>query len=532
MSRLSSHGRAALTFSSPQVRFFKQAEVFFLWVKIALVACSISGLASCATRGKPSLNSSQLREDGSQTTSQATPLFAFWDSGYRGLTEHPDVPGAAQSKGIEGRFLESGNLENSLNQSQEGQFEFHLIHMNPAEYGPNFVFERLDRERFPDLFAHELFQTDSLSEELSQVVQEKMRQATLVLNQKFTRGSGQSPEQFAAEQSRRLKRVKDSVVMRANLAQRMTKKDLVGKSLVDGDSLVEIIQDTGIPFLNIEGTQVTARQLYNSAAVPMSDFIRLGLLITYGGHWTDATITINTDLATYENMLKTADKSLLIYFNPIYQQKTRSETLSQITAGETWWINTTGPNNPMLIDWLSCANTYWTNKVPGTDISRHLLFSKETGTQVDVNTIPEHIRNYLWIYLCWSRVTTAKPEESEKHILALNALDFQNEAPGPYAYLSAHLSQLPMLELTSRLFHAETHPLSSFDFAGLNAVPTAKDAYFRWIDNMKIIKIPGAVSKKLEKVFGRTAPQQNNDIKSKNVFQYIWSKAQASRTRT
>jgi|UniRef100_A0A7S4LK57 hypothetical protein len=424
-----------------------------------------------------------------------TPLFAFWDNGYHGYRDFLDIPGAAGIRGIGTRLIQSGNVANFLNQTGDTDFEFRLVHLNPAEYDHNHMFELLDRARHPGLYPDEFFDEAALEQELQDLVHQRLTDARTILKKRLQTCSAaaEPPSDDDPDFLAKLGRVRDGLLMRAYLAQKMTKRDLVQKAVWWGDSLPDTIQFAMKEFSKTE--------LFNYAAVPLSDFVRLGLMQVYGGFWVDTTVVVNSDLHGYQQMLQDSGKEVVIYFNPFYKQRTDSSALADITGGETWWISTSGPGVEILRDWFDCAKEYWLQKDPGQEIHLHPLFAKGNGVPVDVNRIPNEFRNYLWIYLCWARVVLAKPENALATVLALDA----HAHTGPYAFVRNHFNQATVLEWSTKIFAGEGTKFNE------------------WIDAMKAIKIPGVLANELGKRYGETGGM-DSDQNRKNIFSYVWAK--------
>jgi len=477
---------------------------------------------------------------------EKVPVFAFWDGGRQGL---------------EGTLLQKHNVNAFTKLSDSRRFETHLVHMNPKEYvegDGNFFMEILDRSDYPA----EFFGEATLDADYRALVGELVTAATPALRKNF-------PDEHVFAD--KLQRYKDAVHFRAYVASKMSKNDL--------------IQNKSKEF---QQKNFTAKELYGKAAVPMSDLVRLALLCKYGGIWVDSTVSMNTDLAYFYDELDKSGKSLFLYYNFMYMQDAKTfreaakaqgkalnpeqiKALRSVSGGETWWLVSKGKGHPLLKAWLDEALRYWTlkevaTKVPanGTtsyltpDLTAHPSFaSGPAGTpRVDINKIPAQLRNYLWIYLLWAKVTLERQQEALASVDARSA--FENLLPfkggkngivGPYVYMlgsnlqnadwSARAADV-FLPVTSGRRAApsgadETSATADEDLirtqgytAGAEIPEEAKrlpgNFYTRWIDQMKMIKVPGETAKDLKAVYGDDAGLAAR----KSVFTYIWEKKRAS----
>jgi hypothetical protein len=255
----------------------------------------------------------------------------------------------------------------------------------------------------------------------------------------------------------------------------------------------------------------SAMDFYKVAAVPLSDFVRLALLTKYGGFWVDTTVTINTNLDYFMESLLENRKNLFLYYNPWYRQNKivhTSEELRNAGAAETWWLVSPQPGHLLLQTWLRKAEQYWLQKIPGQDISEHSMF-RGSISPVQVSTIPEYLRNYLWIYLLWAQVVAENPVAAS----GIEARDaFENPAGvgsktnatvGPYVWMLVTNFQIAKLSA----------------FVG-DIVAKQEGPYTQWIDKMKVIKVPGAVAKDLQAIYKSQEGIEERD----NVFNYIWRK--------
>ena len=119
-------------------------------------------------------------------------LWGFWDSGHAGLESRP---------------IEKGNIGtwNRLNTDRD----IHLIHMNPAEYNEDFLFNRVNRSLFPD----EFFDFSKVEDQdLRKHIENLIEEAKSTLAKKF--GDGTS------EYHRALKDVESAYIMRGYLAEK------------------------------------------------------------------------------------------------------------------------------------------------------------------------------------------------------------------------------------------------------------------------------------------------------------------------
>jgi hypothetical protein len=434
-----------------------------------LLACLVLFLMHCKPR---KFNEAQ---QNSSPTAQI-PVFAFWDSG-----RNPP-------RGLDAMLIQGNNIKNMLNLSDPGKYRARVVHMNPSEFDENYLMNVLRPEDFPARFRDFFLNKESLDPATRQFLEAQKEAAR-----------GQLPKEITddpAKIEQALTRIEESTLLRLALSTRMTKSDL-------------------IQYKTTEFTQwlPTSEELYKKAAVPLSDFVRLALLTKYGGIWVDATISINTDLDYFFNSLKAKNKDLFLYYNPWYRQD-RSlfpvEEIRSIAAAETWWMVTPTPGHPMVRNWLENASDYWMQKTKGQDISQHPLFLKNSSNpNIDVQKIPAYLRNYLWIYLCWTRAVAKDASLAEARVLGADAfenpigLGGQNAVVGPYVWM-----------LYSNMQNAG---LSAF--VGEHATKR-EGPYLRWIDKMKILKIPGAVATDLKEIY----ESQDEAMARASVFKYIWSK--------
>lgn len=403
------------------------------------------------------------------------PVFSFWDSGKNGLAHYP---------------IQQGNVENQLNLSDSSKFQKRLVHINAEAYDENFLFELVSRSYYQP----EFFQIENLTDEIREIVQEKYSQSL----EPLAVISKANPVQFPFEQIK--KRYLDALVFRGYIASKMTKADLVQKSVLLANSPMAQIE--------FKRKKFSAAEMFQKAAVPMSDFVRLALLSEYGGLWLDSTITINTDLEVFTQLLKEKGKSLLMFYNPFYAQDDRVfKGQGNAGASETWWLMTLCPQEKLLLRWLALSNEYWLRKTPGQHITQHPLFTDDLGRSINVGKILDPLQNYLWIYLLWSRTVLEMTKGVSDRVLALDAFQGGKElGPGPLAFLEKHLF------LPGAIYYLSALPESFFG------------VYTAQIDAFPLIKIPGQSTQPLVEKFKKKGGIHN----SPNIFKHIWSKNRKS----